>query len=134
MAVTASSRPGRWRLRYLAYGPISDAPSADQSKIAKLIQRGRAVTDDRLAAQALAYARFRIRVCSAFGLIFLVVAAGEVGEVVSAAFGSANLRIVYAVLIGFFLLSSFGWLWQADRCRRGARATAQACAARRQEQ
>ena len=88
------------------------------------------MTDHRLAPQALAYARFRIRVCSAFGLIFLVAVAGEV---IAAASGSGNKRILFAALGGLFLLNSFVWFWLADRCRRGARATAQVCAGSRQE-
>ncbi len=93
------------------YGPITDAYLADQRKIAKLIQRGRAVTDDHLVAQALAYARFRARVCRVLGLIFLVLAAGEA---VTAALGSLSPRIVYAVISGGYLLSGIGWLWQAN--------------------
>jgi hypothetical protein len=77
-----------------------------------------------------AAARFWIRVCSAFGLIFLVAVAGEVA---AAASGSANSRILFAVLSGVFLLNSFWWFWWAARCRRGARATAQACAGMRQD-
>jgi hypothetical protein len=122
--VTASSRPGLWRPRYWAYGPITDARPADRHKIAGLIQRGRAVTDERLLAQALTYARFRARFCGGLGLFYLVVAAvGAVG----AALGSSTLaRIGNAGLGGVFLLNGIVWLWQADRCRRGARATAQA--------
>ena len=127
--MTASPRPSRRRPRYWVYGPITDAYLADQRKIAKLIQRGRAVTDDHLVAQALAYARFRARVCRVLGLIFLVLAAGEA---VTAALGSLSPRIVYAVISGGYLLSGIGWLWQADRCRRGAQATVQACAGRRE--
>ena len=122
--MTASSRLGLWRPRYWAYGPITDACPADRHKIAELIQRGRAVTDERLVAQALAYARFRARFCGGLGLFFLVAAAGEA---VGAALGSSTLaRIGYAGLGGGFLLNGIGWLWQADRCRRGAQATAQA--------
>ena len=87
------------------------------------------MTDDHLVAQALAYARFRGRVCRMFGLIFLVLAAGEA---VTAALGSVSPRIVHAVISGGYLLTGIGWLWQADRCRRGAQATAQACAGRRE--
>jgi hypothetical protein len=82
------------------------------------------VTDERLLAQALAYARFRARFCGGLGLFFLVAAACEA---VGAALGSSTLaRIGYAGLGGVFLLNGIGWLWQADRCRRGARSTAQA--------
>jgi hypothetical protein len=122
--VTASSRPGLWRPRYWAYGPITDARPADRHKIAELIQRGRAVTDERLLAQALAYARFRARFCGGLGLFFLVAVACEA---VAAALGSSTFaRIGYAGLGGGALLNGIGWLWQANRCRRGARATAQA--------
>ena len=127
--MTPSPRPSRWRPRYWAYGPISDARPADQLKILELIQRGQAVTDERLVAQALAYARFRAGVCKVFGLIFLVLASGEA---VTAVLGSVSPRIVYAVLSGGFLLTGIGWLWQADRCRRGGQATAQACAGKRE--
>jgi hypothetical protein len=122
--VTASSLLGLWRPRYWAYGPITDAHPVDRHKIAELIQRGWAVTDERLVARALAYARFRARFCGGLGLFFLVAAAGEA---VGAALGSSTFaRIGYAVLGCGFLLAGMGWLWQADRCRRGARATAQA--------
>lgn len=122
--VTASSRPRLWSPRYWAYGPITDARPADRHKIAELIQRGRAVTDERLLAQALAYARFRVRFCGGLGLFFVVAAAGET---IAAALGSSTFaRIGYAVLGGGFLLNGIGWIWQADRCRRGARATTQA--------
>lgn len=123
--VSDSSRPGLWRPRYWVYGPITDERPADRYKIAELIQRGRAVTDERLLAQALAYARFRTRFCGGLGLFFLVAASGEVA---GAAFGSSTFdRIVYGGLGGVFLLWTITWLWQADRSRRGARATVQAC-------
>jgi hypothetical protein len=79
VGVTASARPGIWRPRYRAYGPITDARPADRHKIAELIQRCRVVTDERLVAQALAYARYRARFCGVLGLFFLAMSAG-VGE------------------------------------------------------
>jgi hypothetical protein len=53
------------------YGPIFDACPEDRWDISSLIQRGLAVTDERLAAQALAYARFRVRLSSALALLYL---------------------------------------------------------------
>lgn len=82
------------------------------------------MTDERLVAQALAYARYRARFCGGLGLFFLVAAAcAEVG----AALGSSTLaRIMYAGYGGVLLLNGIVWLRQAHRCRQGARATAQA--------
>ncbi len=122
--MTTSLKPGRRRLRYLAYGPVSDAPYADKHKIAELIQRGRAVDDERLVQQALLYARFRARVCGWLGLIFLVIGAGNLaGLLLSGTVFDHVLHIAAAVA---FALTGGGWLLQANLCRRGAHATVQA--------
>ena len=122
--VTTSLKPGRHRLRYLAYGPISDAPSADKHKIADLIQRGRAVTDERLVQQAILYARFRARVCGWMGLMFLVIAAGNLAALLMSETTFEYILHVAAVFV--FALLGGGWLWLASLCRHGAHATVQA--------
>jgi hypothetical protein len=122
--VTTSLKPGRKRLRYLAYGPISDAPSADKHKIADLIQRGRAVTDERLVKQALLYARFRARVCGWLGLFFLVVAGGNLAALLMS---ETTFEYVLRMATAFvFALMGGGWLWLASLCRHGAHATVHA--------
>lgn len=126
MGVAASPRPGLWRPRYWAYGPITDARPADRQEISKLIQRGQAVTDERLVAQALAYARFRARFCGGLGLVYLVATAGEAVAAGAATGSSALARFAYAGLSGVFLLFAITWLQQSGGCRRGARATARA--------
>lgn len=127
MGVTASSRPGGPHLRYLAYGPISDARPEDQWEISSLIQRGQAVTDECLAAQALAYARFRIRLSSALALLYLALAGYFASQ---ASFGSL-VGIASIMGCAAFLMFSVIFAWLAVRCRRGARATAQARVDRR---
>ena len=115
--VTVPPGPDRWRLRYLAYGPITDTPPSDQHKIAELIQRGRAVTDERLIAQALACARFRARVCGLIGLIVLLFGAADLaGSLVS---GSAVHHLLLALATLGFALMAAAWLWQANRCLPG---------------
>jgi hypothetical protein len=122
--VTISPKPGRRRLRYLAYGPISDAPPADKQKIAELIQRGRAVTDEHLVQQALLYARFRARVCGWLGLISLVIAAGNLAALLTSEPVLDHVLHIAAAVA--FALMSGTYLWLANRCRHGAHATAQA--------
>jgi hypothetical protein len=122
--VTTSLKPGRRRLRYLAYGPISDAPPADKHKIAELIQRGRAVNDERLFQQALLYARFRTRVCGWLGLIFLVIAAGNLAALLTSETVFDHVLHI-AAAVGFALMSGV-YLWLANQCRHGAHATVQA--------
>jgi hypothetical protein len=124
--MAVSSRPRRWSTRYLAYGPIAEECPADRHKIAELIQRGRAVPDARLVPQALAYARFRGRFCAALGVMFVLLAAGDV---VVAATDSGAFRLVPAAVSLCFLVSGALWLWLASRCRQGARATTR-CAGR----
>lgn len=102
-------------------------PPADRKKIAKLIGRGRAVTDEQLMASALAYARFHARVCRVLALLTLP---GLATEAVNAALGSPDPRVLSAVLSGMWLLAAITSLREAHRCRRGAQATAQASAAR----
>jgi hypothetical protein len=124
--MAVSSRPRRWSTRYLADGPIAEECPADRHKIAELIQRGRAVPDARLVPQALAYARFRGRFCAALGVMFVLLAAGDV---VVAATDSGAFRLVPAAVSLGFLVSGALWLWLASRCRQGARATTR-CAGR----
>jgi hypothetical protein len=124
--MAVSSRPRRWSTRYLAYGPIAEECPADRNAIAALIQRGRAVPDARLVPQALAYARFRVRFCAALGVMFVLLAAGDV---VVAATDSGAFRLVPAAVSLGFLVSGALWLWLASRCRQGARATTR-CAGR----
>lgn len=104
----------------MSYGPVTDVPRADREKIAYLIQRGRPVTDECLVASALAYARFRARAGAVLGFVFLPLA---VIEAFAALSPSGFPRILYAVSGGGYLLVGTAWLWLADRCRRGARAT-----------
>jgi hypothetical protein len=122
--VTTSLKPGRRRLRYLAYGPISDAPPADKHKIADLIQRGRPVTDERLVQQALLYARFRARVCGWLGLIFLVIAAGNLAALLMS--GQVFEDVLHVAAAFAFVLMGGAYLWLASRSRHGAHATGQA--------
>ena len=123
----ASSRPGWLHLEYLNYGPVSGARPEDQWEISSLIQRGQAVTDERLAAQALAYARFQVRLSSALALLYLALA----GYLASrASFGSFP-GIASITGCAVFLMFSVIFAWSAVRCRRGARATAQVRADRR---
>jgi hypothetical protein len=121
--MTDSSGLAWWRPRYLLYGPITDLPRSDRSEIAKLIQRGRPVTEDRLVQPALTYARFRRRLCRVFGVTFLVLAAAEA---VTAPFTSRNVWIVDAVISAGWLLSGSTWCYLAVRCGRGGQATARA--------
>ena len=122
MRVTVSSRPDRWRWRYLAYGPIADADRDDQWDIAWPIQRGRAVNEERLVPQALAYARFRSRVYLTLALIYLPL----VGFLAFGASSDHWIAIVFALAAGSMLGASGMFFWLADRCRRGAEATVQA--------
>lgn len=122
MAVTVSSRPDRWHWRYLVYGPIADADRDDQWDIAWAIQRGQAVTEERLVGQALAYARFRSRVYRTLALCYLPL----VGFLAFRA--SSGYWIAIAAVLGAVAMlgASAMFFWLADRCRRGAKATLQA--------
>lgn len=120
--MTASSRPERRRWRYLAYGPIADADRDDRWDIAWTIQRGQAVTEDRLVAQALAYARFRSRVYLTLALIYLPL----VGFLAFRASSGYWIAIAFALGAVSMLGASGMFFWLADRCRRGAKATVQA--------
>jgi hypothetical protein len=122
MRVSASSRPGWLRLEYLNYGPILDARPEDRWEISSLIQRGQAVTDERLAAQALDYARFRVRLSSALALLYVAL----MGYFASRASFGSLLGIASIMCCAAFLMFSVIFAWSAVRCRRGARATAQA--------
>ena len=122
--MTTSLRPGQRRLQYLSYGPILDAPPADKRKIAGLIQRGRAVTDERLGQQALLYARFRSRVCGWLALFFLLLAAANLAALLMSELVSDYVWHASAAF-GFALMGA-GQLWLANRCRHGAHATVQA--------
>jgi hypothetical protein len=121
--MTDSSGLTWWRPRYLLYGPITDLPQSDRSEIAKLIQRGRPVTNDRLVQSALAYARFRRRVYGVIGLVYLVLAAGEA---VTTPFTSGRLWIFDALISAGWLLLGLAWCYLAVRCGRGGQATARA--------
>jgi hypothetical protein len=125
--VTASSRPRWLYLEYPNYGPIIHARPEDQWEISSLIQRGQAVTDERLAAQALAYARFRVRVLSVLALLYLA----WVGYLASRVSFGSLLGIASIMGCTVFLAASVMFAWLAVRCRRGARATAQARVDRR---
>jgi hypothetical protein len=120
--MTATSRPDRWRWRYLTYGPIADADRDDQWDIAWAIQRGQAVTEDRLVPQALAYARFRSRVYLTLALIYLTL----VGYLAFRASSGYWIAIACALGAAAMLGASGMFFWLADRCRQGAKATVQA--------
>jgi hypothetical protein len=120
--VTTSSRPGWLHLEYLNYGPILDSRPEDQWEISSLIQRGQAVTDERLAAQALTYARFRVRLSSALALLYLAL----VGYLASRGSFGSLLGIASIMCCAAFLMTSITFALLAVRCRRGARATTQA--------
>jgi hypothetical protein len=125
--VTVSSRPGWLHLEYLNYGPVLDARPEDQWEISSLIQRGQAVTDERLAAQALAYARFRVRLSSVLAPLYLA-SAGYFASRVS--FGS--LPGIAAIMVcAVSLAASAIFTRSGVRCRRGAQATTQARVDRR---
>lgn len=81
------------------------------------------MTYERLVAQALAYARFRARFCAVLGLILLGLGGSEA---VALALSPQRPQVLYVVLSVGYLLFGIGWLWQADRCRCGARATTDA--------
>jgi hypothetical protein len=104
--MTDSSGLAWWRLRHLLYGPITDLPESDRSEIAKLIQRGKPVTDDRLVQPALAYARFRHGVYGVIGPAYLVLAAGEA---VTTPFTSGRLWIFDALVSAGWLLLGLAW-------------------------
>ena len=126
--VTTPHEPGWRRLRQLAYGPISDAPSADKHEIAVLIQRGRAVTDERLVQQALLYAHFRARVCGWLGLILAVIAAANLAALLMSE--TVFDLVMHVVTASGLALSGGTFFWLASRCRHGAHATAEASSGR----
>jgi hypothetical protein len=125
--MTASGRLHRWRWRYLTYGPIADADPDDQWDIAQLIQRGQAVTDERLVAQALAYARYRMRFFLVLALLYLAFAGYLASQVAP---GVVIAIATYLGIAGMLLFVAVD-LQLVVRCRRGAKATAQAHQGRR---
>ena len=127
MRVTVSSRPGWLHLGYLNYGPILDACLEDRWEISSLIQRGQAVTDERLAAQALAYARFRVRLSS----VLVPLSLALLGYFASRASFHSLGGIASIMLCAENLMISITFAWSAVHCRRGARVTAQAGVDRR---
>jgi hypothetical protein len=125
--MTVSSRPGWLHLEYLNYRPIFDACPEHRWEISSLIQRGQAVTDERLAAQTLAYARFRVRLSSVLVLLYLAL----VGYWASRASFGSLLGIGSIMGCAASLMSGVIFAWSAVHCRRGARETAQARVDRR---
>ncbi|MGI8449302.1 MAG: hypothetical protein ACR2MP_19405 [Streptosporangiaceae bacterium] len=110
------SRGTRFRQRHITDGPILDMSPEDKRKIMRLVQRGQAVTDDRLVSQAIAYANFRERVSLVFALIFLMFTALEAAAALFSSFG----RIFYAFIFVAFLAITILWFWTAWRCRKAA--------------
>jgi hypothetical protein len=110
------------RLRSVLYGPNSGGNPHDQREIARRIERGQAVPDARLAAKALAFARFRTAtnlVSALFLLLWTGVWAWRLTHGSSAEIGNALAAAGCLLVSGLFF-------WQAVRCRRGAKATAEA--------
>jgi hypothetical protein len=116
------SRLINYRRRYITDGPIADMRPEDKRKIAQMVQRGQAVTDDHLVSMAIAYANFRARVSRALALIFVIFSALEAVAALFSSFG----RTFYAFVCVGLLAVSLSWLWQVRLCRRAAQTMAKA--------